>query len=407
METNLRSERRFLYSNAGDAANRSLTDFTVDLIFVTTLGASAWQMGLLNTLGSLAFLVATIPIGYFVDRYRPLRLLRFGLSVKVALTVCLLLLAFTGTLSIGYGFLLVTLLGVCNVVAETAQVSAVPQLNAATGAERPKSISGLIARLTAADQSLAIIIPVVAGTAFTILGASTLLTVSAVLALIALSMACLVKIPQKTSNADRRERDTHWLSGLKYLRHDRTLVAVTLAVMCSNFGLAVGSAVEALFIINYLDFGSLGFGILTGLGGAGGLLGAALATRIVVRYSATQLTTVTMAIKLVLAAMVFLAAFTPTAVSMSLLAVQSVLWGVALIVFNIAAAAWVADITPEALLGRVSSARRLFTFGVVPVGSLVGGAIGTVFGLPVALALWPLSIAVGLLGYLAIRPRKV
>jgi Na+/melibiose symporter-like transporter len=409
----MRSERRFLYSNAGDAASRSLTDFTVDLIFVLTLGASAWQMGLLNTLGSLAFLVATIPIGYFVDRYRPLRLLRIGLAVKVALTVCLLLLTATGTLSIGYGFLLVTLLGMCNVVAETAQVSAVPQLNAVLGAQRSSSISTLIARLTAADQSLAIIIPLAAGTAFSLLGASALLTVSAVLALIALSLACLVKLPRQISEQTEEitgqstARDTHWRSGLTYLRHDRTLIAVTLAMMCSNFGLALGSAVEALFIIEYLGFGSLGFGILAGLGGAGGLLGAALATRITVRYSASQLTVVTLILMLVLSAMVFLAAFTSPAISMTLLAVQAVLWGVALIVFNVAVTAWVAVITPEHLLGRVSSARRLFTFGAVPIGSLAGGAIGSAFGLPAALALWPLSVAAGLIGYLIVRPSTV
>ena len=413
MKSMMRSERRFLYSNAGDAASRSLTDFTVDLIFVLTLGASAWQMGLLNTLGSLAFLVATIPIGYFVDRYRPLRLLRIGLAVKVALTVCLLLLTATGTLSIGYGFLLVTLLGMCNVVAETAQVSAVPQLNAVLGAQRSSSISTLIARLTAADQSLAIIIPVAAGTAFSLLGASALLTVSAVLALIALSLACLVKLPRQISEQTEEitrqstARDTHWRSGLTYLRHDRTLIAVTLAMMCSNFGLALGSAVEALFIIEYLGFGSLGFGILAGLGGAGGLLGAALATRITVRYSASQLTVVTLILMLVLSAMVFLAAFTSPAISMTLLAVQAVLWGVALIVFNVAVTAWVAVITPEHLLGRVSSARRLFTFGAVPIGSLAGGAIGSAFGLPAALALWPLSVAAGLIGYLIVRPSTV
>ncbi|WP_404289871.1 MFS transporter [Glutamicibacter arilaitensis] len=413
METNLRGERRFLYSNASDAAGRSLADVTVDLIFVTILGASAWQMGLLNTLGSVAFLVATIPIGYLVDRYRPLRILRFGLATKLVLAGCLLLLTYTGALSIGYGFLLVTLLGVCNVVAETAQVSAVPQLNTATGAARSSSMSRLIAKLTAADQSLAIIVPVLAGTGFVVFGASSLLTVCAVLATMALCFACFVRLPDKTGPQENQSpgnteeiQDTHWLSGLRYLRTNRTLVAVTVAVMCSNFGLALGSSVEALFIVNYLGFGAQGFGIFAGLGGAGGLLGAALATRIAVRFSATQLTTATLLIQFFLASMVFLAAFAVPMVSMILLGAQAVLWGIAVIVFNVAVSAWVADITPEQLLGRVSSARRLFTFGSIPLGSLVGGAIGSVFGIPTALGLWPLAIAAGLIGYLVVRPRK-
>ncbi|MGP9650143.1 MFS transporter [Glutamicibacter sp. AOP38-B1-38] len=413
METTLRGERRFLLSNTSDAAGRSLADFTVDLIFVTTLGASAWQMGLLNTLGSVAFLVATIPIGYLVDRYRPLRLLRIGLAAKLALAGCLLLLTFTGTLSIGYGFLLVTLLGVCNVVAETAQVSAVPQLHTNTGARRATSMSRLIAKLTAADQSLAIIIPVAAGTGFVIFGASTLLAVAVVLAMLALGLAYLVRLPRKPDShgsqgpgGKEAKHDTHWLSGLKYLRTNRTLIAVTIAVMCSNFGLALGSAVEALFIVNYLGFGAQGFGIFAGLGGAGGLLGAALATRIAVRFSTARLTTATLLSQFFLATMVFIAAFTAPVVSMILLGVQAVAWGIVVIVFNIAVSAWVADITPEQLLGRVSSARRLFTFGAIPLGSLAGGAIGSAFGIPAALGLWSLAVAAGLIGYLVVRPRK-
>jgi hypothetical protein len=42
-------------------------------------------------------------------------------------------------------------------------------------------------------------------------------------------------------------------------------------------------------------------------------------------------------------------------------------------------------ITPFALLGRINATRRLLVFGVAPMGALVGGAIGTAFGLRAAL----------------------
>ncbi len=62
------SQRYLITSNASDAAARGLGDITIDLLFVSALGASAFQMGLLNTLGSLAFVFASVPAGHLVDK---------------------------------------------------------------------------------------------------------------------------------------------------------------------------------------------------------------------------------------------------------------------------------------------------------------------------------------------------
>lgn len=59
-----KSQRMLLRSNAADAAGRNLGDFTVELLFISTLAADAFDMGLLNALGTLAFVAATLPAGY-------------------------------------------------------------------------------------------------------------------------------------------------------------------------------------------------------------------------------------------------------------------------------------------------------------------------------------------------------
>ncbi|WP_425551746.1 hypothetical protein, partial [Glutamicibacter uratoxydans] len=167
-------------SNAADAAGRGLSDFTLEMLFVVTLSASAFQMGLLNALGSVAFVVATIPAGYLVDKISALRILRLGLGAKVVLLACLLMLTVTQTLNIAVGLVLATLLGFCNVFSETSQVAAVPEVDRGR-----KSLGALIARLAAADQAIGIIIPAVAGTLFALLGAAPLLAASLTLALAA------------------------------------------------------------------------------------------------------------------------------------------------------------------------------------------------------------------------------
>ncbi|WP_347039534.1 hypothetical protein AAHB37_05275 [Glutamicibacter halophytocola] len=58
---------------------------------------------------------------------------------------------------------------------------------------------------------------------------------------------------------------------------------------------------------------------------------------------------------------------------------------------------------PEHVLGRVLSARRLLTFGAVPVGSMLGGALGTAAGTQAALAAWVIASMLAVLGFVILR----
>ena len=54
------------------------------------------------------------------------------------------------------------------------------------------------------------------------------------------------------------------------------------------------------------------------------------------------------------------------------------------VVFNVVLESLRQALTPDRLLGRVISAYRVFSFGVVPFGSLLGGVLARAFGLPSA-----------------------
>lgn len=412
-----RSQRHLVASNATDAAGRSLSDITIELLFVGTLGASAMQMGLLNTLGSLAFVLCAIPAGHWVDRYSALRMLRIGLSGKITLLLCLMVLAFSGQMSIGIGLLLCTLLGACNVFSETAQTSAVPRIIGADPKTRTASISKLIARLSAADQSMTVIIPALAGTGFTLLGAPALLGVSLALAIFALLLAVRIRphlagIRESSNVAEARagtKGKREVFAGVSHLLQHRELRMTTLVVGLSNLGLAMGSSVEAIFIIKDLGFGEFGFGLYASLAGVGGLIGALLASRVVGRYSAQKLLFSMTLAQMVLVAVLIVAAFTNEFWSIALVALHALGWGSATLLFNVSASSWLVEIVPEKLLGRVLSARRLFTFGAIPLGSLLGGVLGSGFGTVVALTGWGVAALAALLccsWSMGLRPRR-
>ena len=402
-----RSQRYLLGSNASDAAGRTLADITVDLIFVGTLSATAFQMGLLNTLGSLAFVFASIPAGHLVDRHSALKVLRIGLAGKIAVLACLAVLAISGTLNIALGMMLCVLLGICNVFSETAQTAAVPRLIGEESETRAAGISKLIARLGAADQSLTVIIPALAGTGFALLGGPTLLSLSAALGGFALMLAWRIRGYRAGSTANEvRDRSAGYgsmLTGLRYLVSNRLLLATTVTVALSNLGLAIGSSVEAIFIINDLGFGEVGFGAYASVSGAGGLIGALLATRITGKYSSPALLLWTGLAQIVLASMVLVAAFTSDIWSICLLSLQALGWGSVALIFNISASSWLVEMVPEELLGRVLSARRLLTFGAVPIGSLLGGALGSALGTQAALAGWVAASMLAVSCFLILR----
>ena len=55
--------------------------------------------------------------------------------------------------------------------------------------------------------------------------------------------------------------------------------------------------------------------------------------------------------------------------------------GLLTVVFNVVLGSLRQSLTPDRLLGRVISAFRLFGYGAVPIGSLLGGVLARSFGL--------------------------
>ncbi|NQD42693.1 MFS transporter, partial [Glutamicibacter halophytocola] len=174
-------------------------------------------------------------------------------------------------------------------------------------------------------------------------------------------------------------------------------------VALSNLGLAIGSSVEAIFVINDLGYGEAGFGLYASISGAGGLIGALVATRISGKFSSPALLLRTGLAQIALASMVLAAAFTSDAWSIGLLGVHALGWGSAALILNVSASSWLVEIVPEHVLGRVLSARRLLTFGAVPVGSMLGGALGTAAGTQAALAAWVIASMLAVLGFVILR----
>ena len=71
------------------------------------------------------------------------------------------------------------------------------------------------------------------------------------------------------------------------------------------------------------------------------------------------------------------------------------LWGVVMVTYNVLLAGLAAELTPGALMGRVSATRRTLSMGVVPLGSIGGGLLADQAGSAPAVIAWVALNAVG------------
>jgi MFS family permease len=190
--------------------------------------------------------------------------------------------------------------------------------------------------------------------------------------------------------------------GLRWLAAHRVLRAAAALVAVVNLLLAAGAAVRVLFAQEELGLDPVGYGLLLGGSAVGGVLGSLVASRVDRLVGTARLAIGTM----VVSALAFLVFGLSSAPWLAGLAYG--LTGLATVVFNVVLESLRQALTPDHLLGRVVSAFRLFGFGAVPIGSLLGGLLARSFGLRAPFVIAGVVIPVAALLCLpAINPRSV
>lgn len=182
--------------------------------------------------------------------------------------------------------------------------------------------------------------------------------------------------------------------GLRYLW--RSPVLRTLAMMVGVMNLA-STATFSIFVLYAVAPGPIGlsepgFGILLTTFAAGSLIGSFVAAPLERRFGRVPLLFVCVAMTGV---SLSVPAFTANAFVIGPVFVVS---GLFVVVWNVITVSLRQRIVPNHLLGRLNAGYRLFAWGTQPVGALLGGVVGELFGLR---AVFLLAGALGLMLLLA------
>jgi MFS family permease len=353
-------------------AGNAMAVIGVPLLAVTTLHASTFAVAALTAAAYLPWLVIGLPAGAWVDRLPPRPLMIGCDALSALLYASLPVAAWAGLLRTGQVVAVALLAGAVNVFFSTAYQVYLPCL------VRPAELAEGNAKLQGSAQAAAIAGRGAAGLA-TVAGAATALLCNAASFLV--SAWCLLRIraaaAPRPASAPVGVAAGTW-QGIRFVARDRYLRPLTVYGAVANLAYSGNLALVVVFLVRVVGLGSAAIALLTATAGLGGVLGAALAGRLIRALGTARALTST---ALCGGLSGLLAPFTAPGPRIACYVIGSGAVSAGLSVGNVIVASFRQTYCPPAMLGRVTASMRVTVWGTIPLGSLLAGALGTALGI--------------------------
>ena len=334
----------------------SLTDSTV---LISAIGAMVM----------LPWLLFAIPIGVIVDRVDRRFILAGANATRSAVVGLLALLIATDNDSIYWLLFASFVIGVCEVAADTTAQSLIPQILEEKNFEKGNSrlqisetvIQGFVgAPLSGFIYAIAISLPFFINS----LGL-------AVAALLALSIP--IKYLQDVRKDEAAQEKTKFVAdmkfGIRYLFNEKVLRRLVVTTASIGVCYSMGTATMVLFIIEELKLPKHLFGVILTIQGLGAIAGAFVAPRLSKKFGRSRVMTFGITSSSVV---LLLQGFSP---NIYIFVALATFGGFAISQWNILLMATYQTVIPNELYGRIHGTRRTLVWGMMPIGSLLGGVL--------------------------------
>jgi MFS family permease len=357
----------------------AVTIVALPLTAVVLLGASTLQVGLLSAAGTLPFLLIALPAGLIVDRTAKRRLMICCDLARMLIIGSIPAAYALGVLTIAQLYAAALLAGVLTVFFDVAYQSYVPGL---IGSEQLVDGNGKLG----ATQSFAQVAgPGLGGALFGFLRAGAM---SADAVSYGVSSASMLLIrapePERTTAAaaaaaagQATRLRTELLAGLAFVAGNRILRKVAACTGTANLFSAMIFAVEIIFMVRVLHVRPAYTGLLIAIGSVGGVIGGIVSGPLARRIGSARIIWVSILGFSALGVLLPLAE-----PGWRIVLIPAGLFGFAFasVLYNIAQLSFRQSICPPHLLGRMNAAIRWIVWGTLPLGSLLGGVLGSTLG---------------------------
>jgi MFS family permease len=357
----------------------AVTQLALPLIAATVLQVSAFEFGLLTTIEFLPFILLSLPAGVWVDRLRRRPILIIG-DLGRAIAIASIPIAFAfDALTIWQLYVVGFINGCLTVFFDVAYQSYLPSI-----VERDQLVEGN-SKLEITRSAAQILGPGLAGILIGVFKAPFAMIVDSLSYLWSAFFVFLIRRPEppvtphdEAADGPKPSMRQEIAVGLRYVTGHRWLRAIAATTGTSNFFGNVMGAIVILYVTRERNLSPEGIGFAFSIGSIGVLLAALVTSRITARVGVGRM--------LVLSAVGFSLSGLPVAIASDALifaamALFGFVGGFFSVAWNINQVSLRQAITPPRMQGRMNATMRFIVWGTIPLGAIIGGALGDIIGL--------------------------
>jgi MFS family permease len=390
--------KRLWFGQTVSQVGTQITLLALPLLAITTLHATPFQVGLLAAVETFPFLLVGLPAGVWVDRTRRRPLLILTDVGRALLLATIPVAKAAGGLTLAQLFAVAFGIGILTVLFDVAYLAYLPSIVDAEALLRANS------RLEISRSGAELVGPGLGGALVQALTAPYAILVDSVSYVASAIGLLTIRTPEPDLRADHTERPSMGSAiaeGLRHVLGHPVLARIAGTMAVYNLFSAMGMAVFLLYAVRTLGLSPATVGLLFSVGAAGFVAGAAVSERVGRRLGVGPTMTLSGIAQTVPFVLVPLA---PRHHPIPFFVAALLLEQGANPIFNVTQVSVRQVLTPAHLQGRMTASMRFLVWGTLPLGSLIGGALGTWLGLHTTL--WIAALG-GCLGAIPLLGRRI
>lgn len=343
------------------------------LLAVSYLHATTFEVAALRTAQTAAYLLLGLQVGAWTDRTRRRPIVVAADLGRAAVLAWVPIGAALGVLTVWQLDVVVGLAGVLTVFFDVARRSYLAHLVPA--ADLVEANTKLATNMSVA----AVCAPAVGGVLVQWIGAPFAIAVDAASYLWSGLWLRGMRTPEPPpATPARRELRREIGEGLRLVFGHPILRALGLHDACVSLCQSINTAVVVVFLVRQVHLSAGVIGALSTIGLLGAIASSALTRRVADRVGRARLLWI---VGIVIGVGFLLEPLTAPGWRLVFAVASTFLASAGIIVLNIVESSYQQAVCPPALRGRMNATGSFLVWGVIPLGSVLGGVLGTAFGL--------------------------
>lgn len=362
------------------------------------LHASAVEVGVLTALQTLPFPILGMFVGVIADRVSRRRMMIVADLVRFVVLASIPLAAIGGVLGMPQLYAVALLSGTASAFFGIAYQSYLPVLVPA------EQLTDANAKLEFSNSGSTMAGVALAGAFVQWIGAAFAIAADAVSYLVSVASLLTIRAHEQPHAGPRlsvRAVRSEMAEGLRVVFKSTDLRWILCATATTNFGGAMITSVFFIYAYRLLHLAPGLLGLADGFANLG-FVGALFAVRIRNRFGLRPTLAGALVVSGLAAMCILLAGVVAPYV---VLFVQGAIVAISVPIYNVNQVSYRQALIETRLQGRMNATMRTFVWGTLPLGSLFGGWLGTVAGVPATIACGALLSGLAALWILPLRER--